>query len=406
MACAALFSIVLPHGFPNTFLTLFLIFSIIGGNYKFKFKLIVNNSVALLAIAIFLLFVISLAYTSAPAEDTVRVLRKHGRYIYIPLLLGAFHEQYWKRIGYIAFLSGVTLILLMSYMLLLPWLPETIYLISPYYSGNIVGKDPHVPFHNYVVHGIFVAYAAYLYFHLALDTDNKIMRILFIVLAALASCNILLIVESRTAHVLWVVLILLLIYQHLGWKHMVLGLVAIPVLAVTTVSFNDRALARWVDLRDDLESIKQGDYNSSFGQRALWTEVGWDMFRDNPVLGTGVGSFKSELRKRLEVKRVANPEEHYNHNPHNEYVSVGVQLGLTGLVFLIALYIQQWRISSHLVSFSNYAARGLVVVVVVSSIMGSITYPRAEGLFFVLLTALFFSAYPSNRNQMSPRPLK
>ncbi len=318
--------------------------------------------------------------------------------MYIPLLLSAFYEPHWKRIGYIAFLSGVSLIMLMSYMLVLSWLPEIIYL-SPYYSKY----SSYTLFHDYIAHGVLVTYVAYLYFHLALDTDNKIARTFFIVLAALASFNVLLIVESRAVHMLWVVLILLLIYQRLGWKHMVLGLVIIPVLVVTTVSFNDRARARWVDLRDSMESIKQGEYNDSFGRRVLWAEVGWDIFKDNPILGTGVGSFRSEFRKRREAKGFANSEEYYYRSPHNEPINVGVQSGLIGLVLLIAFYIQQWRVSSRLPLFSSYAARGMILAMVVYGMVDTVFYPRVQGLFFILFTALLFSSYAPNRSTGSTR---
>jgi len=315
--------------------------------------------------------------------------------MYIPLLLGAFYEQRWKRIGYIAFLSGVTLILLMSYMLVLGWPLEIIYL-SPYYSSGEYSS--YTLFHNYIAYGILVAYAAYLYLHHALDTDNKIARILFIVLAALASFSVFFIGESRISHVLWVVSLLLLVYQHLGWKRMMLGLVIVPVLAATVIVLDDRASARWVLLQHGFESINQGNFNHSFGKRVLWAEVGWDIFRDNPVLGTGVGSFRDEFRKRLEAKGFSDLEKYYDRSPHNEYVSVGVQLGSIGLVFLIALYIQQWQVSSRLPLFSNYAAKGMVLVMVVSGMGDSVFHPRVPGLFFVLFTALLFSSYTPNRN--------
>ena len=127
MACAALFSIVLPTALPNIFLALFLIFLIIGGNFKFKFELIITNSIALLCIGIFLLFVFGLIYTSASIEEALSMLKKYSKFMYVPLLLCAFHEQRWKKIGYISFISGVALMMFLSYMTLFGWQPESIY---------------------------------------------------------------------------------------------------------------------------------------------------------------------------------------------------------------------------------------------------------------------------------------
>ena len=81
MACAAIFSIVLPTAIPNIFLALFLISSIIAGNYKFKYQLILNNSIAIIAIGIFLLFVLGLLYTSAPIDDAQGMLKKYSKFI-------------------------------------------------------------------------------------------------------------------------------------------------------------------------------------------------------------------------------------------------------------------------------------------------------------------------------------
>ena len=407
MACAALFSIILPTAFPNTFLTLFLVCSIIAGNYKFKLRLIIDNSIALLAIAIFLLFAVSLLYTTAPMDDALDSLGKHSKLLYIPLLLSAFHEQHWQRRGLVAFLSGAALMMLLSYVTLSGWSWESVYEgrhALVYSLDSINFYQDHTVFRNTINHGIIMAYAAYLYVHHALDEDRKAMRILLILLAVLASFNVLSMIASRTGQLLLVALMLLLVYQRYpGWKQILLALAVIPLLAVTVTTFIGHTQQRWwggaVDV--DVQGIQQGDYRGSLGKRLVWMKAGWDAFKRNSVWGGGVGSFNNEIAKYLQTEitetPVQIPEQYRTHNPDNDYVSMGVQLGAIGLFFLIVLFVQQWRISSRLPPFSSYAAQGMILVVVLSSFAHSFMYSRTRALFFILLTALCFSAYLSNQ---------
>lgn len=387
MACAAVFTIVLPTALPNIFLAIFLICSIIAGNYKFKYQLIVHNSIALIAIGIFLLFVIGMLYSSAPFEDAQSLLKKYSKFIYIPLLLSAFHEQRWKKLGYIAFISGVSLMLIMSYLTLLGWSPESIYV------GTYAGRDEHIVFRSRIAHATLMAYATYLYIHHAID--NKRMRIMFIILAVLASFNVLVMVASRSGQLIWVVLMLLLIYQYFGWKRVILGLVIVPALAITILFSSELTRTRIIELYDDVGLIKEGNYASSLGLRIIWSQIGWDIFKHNPIVGTGTGSFETEFKKYVQKKDVVNKEHYYTQNPHNGYVSIGVQLGLVGLVFLIILFIQQWRVSNQLPLFSNYIAQGMIVTTVIGNVMNSVIISHTQGLFFVTLTALLFSSYKS-----------
>ncbi len=387
MACAALFSIVLPTALPNIFLALFLICSIIAGNYKFKYQLIINNSIALIAIGIFMLFVLGLLYTSAPYESAQSLLKKYSKFIYIPLLLSAFHEQRWKKIGYIAFLSGMSLMLLLSYMTLLGWSLESIY------AGTYAGRDEHIVFRSRIAHGTLMAYATYLFIHHAID--NERIRIMFIILAALASFNVLVMIASRSGQLLWMVLMLLLIFQHLGWKRVVLGFVIVPTFAITILLSNELTRTRVIELYNDVEYIKEGNYANSLGLRIIWAQVGWDIFKHNPIMGTGTGSFETEFKKFVQKKAIVNKELYYTQNPHNGYVSVGVQLGVVGLVFLIMLFVQQWRVSNQLPLLSNYIAKGMIVTTVVGNVMNSVIISHTQGLFFAILTALLFSSYKS-----------
>ncbi len=389
MACAALFAIVLPTAVPNIFLALFLIFSIIAGNYKFKYQLIAENKVALIALCLFMMFVIGLLYTSASIDDALAVLEKYGKLLYIPILLAAFHQSQWKKIGYMAFLSGVTLMMLMSYLTLTGWSPESIY--SGAYAT--VG-DEHIVFRSRIAHGMLVAFAAYLFIHHAVN--NKRFRYVFIFLALLASYNALVMIASRSGQMVWIALMLLMIYQYLGWKITVLGSIIVPAFVIAILFSSDITRTRIIELFDDMAFMQQGNYATSLGLRIIWARGGWDSFKQNPVFGTGTGSFGEEFKEYIQEQNIKNKKSLLTQNPHNEYVNIGVQLGLLGLMLLFLLFFQQWRISNQLPTLYNQIAKGMIVTILVGGLVNSVIATHTQGTFFAVLSALLYSAFLSH----------
>lgn len=388
MACAALFAIVLPTAFPSIFLALFLIFSIIAGNYKFKFQLIAENSVALIAIGLFVLFVVGVFYSSAPVEDAHEALKKYSKILYIPLLLCAFHQYKWKRIGYISFLSGVTLMILMSYLALAGWSPESIY------AGTYAGIGEHIVFRSRIAHGMLVAFAAYLFIHHAIE--NTRFRYLFIVLALLASYNVLAMVTSRSGQMVWAALMVVMIYQYFGWKKTMIGIIVVPMIVILILYSSELTRTRIYELNNDIALMQQGEYATSLGLRTIWAQGGWDSFKRHPIFGTGTGSYGVEFEKYIQKQDIDDKERLYSQNPHNGYVNVAVQLGAVGLLLLLALFFQQWRLSIGLPNFYNYLAQGVIVTIVVGNLVNSVIAAHTQGIFFGVFSALLYSAYSKN----------
>jgi hypothetical protein len=65
----------------------------------------------------------------------------------------------------------------------------------------------------------------------------------------------------------------------------------------------------------------------------LW--IGWESFKQiNPIIGAGTGDVKEVMQRTSETLRATNI--HNTYNPHNEYFSVVLALGLIGLAVFIA----------------------------------------------------------------------
>ena len=77
-------------------------------------------------------------------------------------------------------------------------------------------------------------------------------------------------------------------------------------------------------------------WNSSNTRAAIWT-CAMEVWRTQPLFGTGVGDKKDDLKRKFEEKKFWFAL-HTNKNTHNQYLDVLMSLGLTGLLIFILCY--------------------------------------------------------------------
>ena len=134
-------------------------------------------------------------------------------------------------------------------------------------------------------------------------------------------------------------------WQHRNWKlglGFLLGVAVLPLLAYQFVPSLQRKIdyAIW-DYKQYQQNIG-GDYSDS--ERLISLEIGWEIFRDHPVLGVGAGDLKRVVKQRY-ARRF--PNERYSPRmPHNQLLTVLAGTGILGLLlFLIGFFypLVYWR---------------------------------------------------------------
>ena len=104
----------------------------------------------------------------------------------------------------------------------------------------------------------------------------------------------------------------------------------------------------------------------------------------HPLLGVGTGGFEVAYRAAMpEGNVVAN-------NPHNQYLLTTVQLGLIGLLVLLALFSVLWRVSGHFEFTDRLLAHGVLLAYLVGNLFNSFLYDHSEALFFAWAIGLIF----------------
>ena len=97
---------------------------------------------------------------------------------------------------------------------------------------------------------------------------------------------------------------------------------------------------------------------SSMGQRYTFWKYSLKLIAEKPLLGHGTGSFAKEYQ------RIAIGEQFITENPHNEFLMIGVQLGLLGAAgvswgFLQASFIVPGKLPDN----EKWLAQGLLVFI-------------------------------------------
>ena len=126
--------------------------------------------------------------------------------------------------------------------------------------------------------------------------------------------------------------------------------------------------------------------NTSIGQRITFAINSWEVIKENPIIGIGTGDFPNEYKK---IKSLKTPNAVSTTNPHNMYILVLMQLGLVGLISMLAIFYLQIK---HSFYASNKFIRdtGITLPLLFLVIMLSDSYLLGH---FTTLMFVFFSSF-------------
>ena len=275
----------------------------------------------------------------------------------IPLLLYQFCRSDNGRHVLIGFLASCVLLLAVSWMLLawpaMPW--------------PAIVKTPGVPVKDYIAQsGMFticIAASAQLAYDNWRGGRRRLLALVVLALVFLA--NVLYVATSRTALVIFPILLALFGYRIFGWKGavgFVAGCLLLALVAWPSATF---LKLRVTTFFTEVHSYQSDAPSTSAGERLEFWKKSLGFIQQAPVIGHGTGTVADQFRRsavgQTGMAAVA------SHNPHNQIFAVGIQLGIVGIAALLAMWI------AHLQLFrSGSFAAWIGLVVVVQNIVGSL----------------------------------
>ena len=327
---------------------------------------------------------LSLFYTVAPLEDALHDLNKYGKLLLIPLVLVLLRKRREALLALGIYAAVETFVVLSSYLLSmgldLPWVVKPLWVriaVATVYS-------------SYLDQSIMTVGLATLAWHLRHDFPGRYGSHFAIGLVLLCSVNVLLLLPGRSAQ------LALLVAMALGLLWAVPGrgrpaAVLAPLLVLAAVlalspPFKDRLTA----VVTESIAYSRGDRTpTSSGTRLDLWHRSLQAIQQRPLAGFGAGSW-NHVYRRLEGSTLS-PALAQLRNPHQEYLMWGVQLGLGGIVLLLAFQLALVRDAARFRPAIRHATWSMVAIFAVVCLFNSTLFDALIGDYFCFVFGLLLT---------------
>jgi O-antigen ligase len=393
LVCALAASVGLPIGF----LSLAKVALLLGT--LFILLLSKQSSVATTAVkkpltatiifVILLAFAASLAWTSGSQTEALNSLSKYGKLLIIPILFILIQNRRDALYALTWFAAFQLFLVVSSWLLFLnfpvPWAISKTALLH-----NAV-------FSSYLDEGLMAAVFASLCWHLRALMPGKFGQRLAIVAMLLALFDVFFILEGRSGHVTAIVLMSLAVMWELPnrYRASVLFLPFVLLLALYTVSPKVQTRLEIVKLELQTFSLEEqngDDYSSSSGTRLFFWSRAVQSINENPWFGSGIGSWSSEFNRIERLRNPSHQDIQPQGNPHQEYLQWGVQLGVPGVLMLVALMVSILRDTLGIDKQMTRATQSCLAALAMACMFNSSIYDALIGDFFCISIGLLLAA--------------
>lgn len=325
-----------------------------------------------LPVLLFMLGMLGMAWADVTLLERLKGLDGFFKLLVIPLLMVHFRRSDNGMRVFIGFLFACVVLLIASWIVTIwPDIPK----------GSI---DPGVAVKAYIVQSAEFTMCAAGLLYLAVEAARGgrwSILTASLVLALAFLHDVFFIATSRTTLVVIPVLILIYGARQFGWKGFfgaaAAGLAIAAALWTTSPYLRDRAIS----VLTQTEKFAYENKTTSTGQRIVYWTKSLHIIENAPLIGHGTGSI-TEMFRRAAIGYSGVWAEVAS-NPHNQTLTVAIQLGLIGTTALWAMWV------SHFLLFRGaglVAWLGLVVVAqnVVGSLFNSFLFDFTEGWLYVL----------------------
>jgi len=387
-AIALGFSIPISVAADNVLLVLALAGWLLAANYSDMLLIIKNNRVAQAALLLFGLLLIGTTYSTGYPGDAAAYLGKYTDLAFVPLFLYLFRSEATRRRGLYAFALSLLVVVILSYLIRAGIVPR-----NPYLTGE--QASPTV-FKLRITHNILMAFAAFFFAWLGSAASSWRGKVFWLIFAALAAVNVLMMVQGAIGYFVLGGLILLLGYHHGGWRGMAVAVGAAGFVIGLLLQVPGPFKQRVDEIRHETEAWKPNHPTlTSPGLRLEFYRNTLSVILEHPLIGVGTGGLPAAYARKISGTGMVATS-----NPHNEFLHITAQLGIFGFAALLWLFWQQWRLSGAIAQSQDRAlARAIVVTMVIGCMFNSMLLDHTEGLLFAWLTGLLYAGVKSGEKE-------
>jgi O-antigen ligase len=387
LVCLVALSVSLPIAWIS--LAKFLLFTfglvyLIGNHWsKRKNPILAQLWTTKIVLVIAIAFAVSLLWTEADTEAALSSYIKHAKLLGILVIVSLIRTEQEARIGILAYAAGQGFLLLSSWLMFLgvpvPWSADD--------------ATRYVVFSTYLDQSIMFATAASIFWHLR--TARLWPKWTGILLAALALINVLLLLEGRTGYLVALTSLSLGVMWAMPRRLRLATLVATPLIVLVALSLGSaqvqQRVTKIIDESQDYAKTQHGSVESSTGWRLNAWHRSLQAINEKPWIGHGVGAW-TPAAKRFEGSTAKQIFGEGNHsNPHQEYLLWGVELGIGGLLLLLAFLVCVIRDALTFPAGIRYATLSVLAAMAVACLFNSSLYDDLMGDFLCISLGLLIA---------------
>lgn len=346
-------------------------------------KVVRENRATWPPLLLFIMLFIGIFYSAAGWQESLMIFKKYRELIYFPIVLSFLLTERERRGSHdaahrakYALLAGMTTLMLLSYAMYFGWIATE--------------KFGHSTIHH-ITHSLFMAILAFWALQKTLFSAREQghwQRAGFFLLFLLAAANLLFIAFGRSGMVIFALLLVLTLVQRLRPAQTLLALLFLCGV-LTGLYYSSDNLSKRIDASvQDVKNYQPGASRSSLGMRFDWWHNSLTLIKQAPLTGHGTGSFAAEQNKLVSTSGKATK---LSDNPHNEYLLLGVQLGLPGVLVFLALLIRFFLDASSLPQENRILLQGVVLAFAWGSLANSWLLDSHPSHFLLITAAVLIS---------------
>jgi O-antigen ligase len=311
----------------------------------------VRRPAGALPLALFLLGLVGIAWANVSWMDRYYGFDSFEKLFAVPLLLAQFQRSSRGYQVLAAFLISATALLVVSWLAAFWILPP-----KPNKDIGVFVKDR-------ITQGTEFTLCLLFLLELASQVWRRGKRVAAVAACVLAGAfflNIVFVTVSRTALVTVPVLLLIFGVRHFRPRQLAVFVLVIVTLGGLAAAMSPHLRQRVAQIPVEIATFDARGHDTSAGARIAFWRTSVEIMRSAPLLGHGTGSINAQFTEAAGQPSKAT-------NPHNQMLTVGIQLGIVGIVILIAMWIAHLRLF-----FVPGIAAGMGLAVVVENVVGSL----------------------------------
>jgi O-antigen ligase len=323
-----------------------------------------------LPVLFWLLGAIGMLWADVPLRERLGGLDSFHRFLLVPLLLAQFRRSGNGRWVIGGFLASCTVLLVASYIHAVwwAWHPST--------------SIPGIPVKDYILQSAEFQLCTFGLAFAAVEAWRSRRPRLALGLALLACAflaDIAYVATGRTTVAVMPVLLVLFGLRQFGWKGALAVVAAGAVLAAFFWASSPYLRDRVSRAAREVQLYETQHADTSSGERLEFWKKSLRFVAAAPVLGHGTGSIEQQFRA---VAGTSGPATIISENPHQQTLTVAVQLGLVGVAVMFAMW------GAHLALFRaggliGWVGLAVVVQNIVTSLFNSHLFDFTQGWLYV-----------------------